>query len=141
MDMSKEYILVSAPSQAGLAFIRLLLLQRIPFAAIVNNKRELEILHEIGVKNIILIDTTQEQTWHIPDYPIGNIYLFEKSFTLCCRYLRICRTWTSKPVYVITQSCNPRIVYKGLGADYVIHTNGDEVSFLIQSPVKQGEAK
>jgi hypothetical protein len=140
MDISKEYILVSAPSQAGLAFIRLLLQHRIPFAAIVNNKRELENLHEIGVKNIILIDTTQEQTWHIPDYPIGNIYLFEKSFTLCCRYLRICRTWTSKPVYVITQSCNPRIVYKGLGADDVIHTNGDELSFWIHSPAKQGEA-
>jgi len=45
--------------------------------------------------------------------------------------IEICRSWTGKPIYVITGSGNPRLIYKGLGVNYVIHSNSDDVSFLL----------
>lgn len=135
MEKPQEFILVSAPNKAGEEFIRQLIDMRIPFAAIANNRVEQERLRELGCTNMILIDTRDEQTWIIPEFPVSKVYLFESSLNLCCRYLRICRTWTTESIYVITHSSNPRLIYKGLGADVVLHTNHHQVSFLISSIV------
>lgn len=136
MEKSQDLIIVSAPTKAGEEFIRQLDRNNIPFAAIVNNRAEQERLSKLGVKNMIMIDTTDEQTWIIPEFSVSKVFLFESSLNLCCRYLRICRTWTSDPVYVITHSSNPRLIYKGLGATIVLHTNNNNVSFLISSLTK-----
>ncbi|MCT1399889.1 hypothetical protein AK95_08455 [Paenibacillus sp. LC231] len=135
MEKPQEFILVSAPNKAGEEFIRQLIYMRISFAAIANNRVEQERLRELGCTNMILIDTRDEQTWIIPEFPVSKVYLFESSLNLCCRYLRICRTWTTESIYVITHSSNPRLIYKGLGADVVLHTNHHQVSFLITSIV------
>lgn len=132
MDNQKEFILVSAPNKTGEAFIRQLISHRLPFVAIMNNKVEQDRLKKLGVKNIIMVDTSAQNTWLIPDVPVGKVFLFERSLNLICRYIQISSTWTSQPIYVITHSSNPRLVYKGLGASYVIHTNSDDVSFLIR---------
>ncbi|MFD0680560.1 MULTISPECIES: hypothetical protein [unclassified Paenibacillus] len=131
----QEFILVSAPNKTGEGFICQLIRQGLPFAAIANNKGEKQRLDGLGVKNIILIDTIEQAKWKIPELPIGKIFLFEQSMNLCCRYIQICRSWTVKPIYVITHTSNPRLIYKGLGATYVIHTTSEDVSFLVQSHV------
>ena len=105
----------------------------IPFIALTNNKLERIKLEGQGVKQIIQVDTSDPGASIIPDYPIGNVILFEESLPLSCRYLQICRRWTSRPIYVITQSVNPRLIYKGLGADYVIYSKNGDVKFLISS--------
>ncbi|WP_145040153.1 hypothetical protein [Paenibacillus sp. Y412MC10] len=133
MEKPQEFILVSAPNKAGEEFVRQLIHKRVPFAAIANNRAEQQRLQELGCKPIILIDTRDEQTWIIPEFPVSKVFLFESSLNLCCRYLRICRTWTSESIYVITHSGNPRLIYKGLGADVVLHTNHHQVSFLMAS--------
>ncbi|WP_010497589.1 hypothetical protein [Paenibacillus elgii] len=133
MEQEQQTILVSAPNKPGEAFIRQLQFGSIPFAVIVNNKAEQTRLQELGVERMVMVDTNEENTWLIPEWPVGKVFLFESSLTLCCRYIRICRTWTSEPMYVITPSNHPRLIYKGLGANYVIHTNSGEVSFLIHS--------
>lgn len=135
MEKPQEFILVSAPNKAGEEFIRQLIYMDISFAAIANNRVEQERLQELGCTNMIVIDTRDEQTWIIPQFPVSKVYLFESSLNLCCRYLRICRTWTTESIYVITHSSNPRLIYKGLGADVVLHTNHHQVSFLISSIV------
>lgn len=135
MEKPQDYILVSAPNKAGEEFIRQLMYKQISFAAIANNRAEQERMMELGCRDIILIDTRDEQTWIIPEFPVSKVFLFESSLNLCCRYLRICRTWTAKSIYVITHSSNPRLIYKGLGADVVLHTNQHQVSFLISSIV------
>ncbi|MCZ8515554.1 hypothetical protein O9H85_24735 [Paenibacillus filicis] len=135
MDNQHELILVSAATKAGETFVRGLIREGLPFAAIVNNKAERADMEKLGVKRIIMVDTTEESTWLQPDGPIGKVYLFETSMNLCCRYIRICRSWTEQPVYVITKSNHPRLIYKSLGATYVIHTNSDDVKFLIQTLV------
>ncbi|MCZ8513560.1 hypothetical protein O9H85_14175 [Paenibacillus filicis] len=135
MEKQQEFILVSAPNKIGEAFIRQLKVHQLPFVAIVNNKGEQNRLEKLGAKNIIMVDTSELNMWIMPNFPIGKVFLFENSLTLCCRYIQICRNWTSEPIYVITHSNNPRLIYKGIGASHVIHTNNDEVSFLIHSLV------
>jgi hypothetical protein len=126
-----EFIVVAAPTKAGEQFIHLLKYKRLPFVVVTNNKNEQQRLSELGVDHSILLDTAEHETWIAPEYPIGKIFLFENSLSLCCRYLQITRKWTSDLVYVITASDNPRLIYKGLGADYVIHSMKGNVSFLI----------
>lgn len=129
----REVVLVSAPNIAGERFMRLLRQRKIPFAAIVNNPDEYERASAVGADPIIAVNTAKEESWLIPPVDVGNVYLFETSLTLCCRYVQICRSWTSRSVYVITGSVQPRHVYKKLGVDYVVHSQGHDVSFLIDS--------
>jgi hypothetical protein len=137
MEMNQQdLILVSAPNRAGEGFIRLLMKQGLPCAAIANNKGEKQRLIELGVKHILMVDTIEKNDWIIPKFPIGKVYIFERSLNLCCRYIQMCRTWTSRPIYVITHTSNPRLVYNGLGASYVIHTTSEDVSFLVETAVK-----
>jgi len=127
----KDLILISAPNRAGEEFIRYLLRNHIPFAAMVNNSLEFERISALGVEHIIFINTKKEETWVVPDQRVGKVFLFENSLNLCCRYIQICRSWTSKPIYVVTGCGNPRSIYRALGADYIIYTEGQDVSFLI----------
>jgi hypothetical protein len=126
-----EFILVAAPTKPGEQFIHLLKHKRLPFVVVTNNKKEQLQLSKLGVDHVIRLDTVDCETWVVPEYPIGKIFLFEDSLTQCCRYLQITRKWTSEPVYVITASENPRLIYKGLGADFVIHSKTGNVSFLV----------
>ncbi|UQZ85267.1 hypothetical protein SK3146_04556 [Paenibacillus konkukensis] len=128
----QEFILVSAPNKTGESFVRLLLAKGIPFAAITNSRAEAGRLRKLGVKHFIRVDTSECESWLLPELPIGRVFLFESSLNLCCRLIQICRTWTSKDIYVITRHMNPRLVYRGLGADHVIHTSSQDVSFLIE---------
>ncbi|CAM3308916.1 hypothetical protein PALU110988_15195 [Paenibacillus lupini] len=128
-----DYILVSAPNVQGEDFIKQLQHRRIPFATMVNNKAEYERMLELHVSTIIVISTNDEATWRVPELPIGRIFLFERSLNLCCRYIQICRSWTSKSICVVTDSTNPRLIYKGMGANYVVHSSSGETSFLISN--------
>ncbi|MDF2651040.1 MAG: hypothetical protein K0Q73_6845 [Paenibacillus sp.] len=131
MGDKQEIIIVSAPTKAGEAFIRQLLRNRVEVAGIANNVNERMKLVELGVSRISLIDTKDENTWAVPDYPVGKIFLFESSLNLSCRYIRVCRGWTSKKMYVITRSGKPRLVYKALGADTVIHITSNDIAPLM----------
>jgi hypothetical protein len=129
--VNREVVLISAPNIAGERFMKLLKQREIPFAAIVNNISEYERIAALGAEHIIVVNTTKEESWLIPEVGVGKVFLFEKSLNLCCRYVQICRSWTTKPIYVITESHNPRNVYKGLGVDYVVHSCAQNLAFLI----------
>ncbi|MFH5181396.1 hypothetical protein ACHHV8_01375 [Paenibacillus sp. TAB 01] len=136
MEDSQELTLVSAPNPTGEAFIRQLLFHQLPFAVMVNNKKEQSRLAKLGVKHFLLVDTTEQLNWTAPAFQVGRVFLFENSFNLCCRYIQMCRRWTANPIYVITHTNHPRLVYRGLGANYVIHSNSDEIPFLLQTLVE-----
>ncbi|MBP1965965.1 hypothetical protein [Paenibacillus aceris] len=131
--MQSDVLLIAAPTKAGEEFMKQTKLVGLPFIALTNNKMERIRLEAQGVKQIIQVDTLEQRASNIPDYPIGNVILFEESLPLCCRYIQICRSWTSRPIYVVTQSVNPRLIYKGLGADYVIYSKNGDVKFLLSS--------
>lgn len=126
-----EFILVSAPNKAGEQFIKTLKMKGLPFAALTNNETEKSRLEDLGVEHVVPLDTADRSNWHLPKMPVGKVFIFEVSLPLCCRYIQICRSWTGKPIYVITGSMNSRLIYKGLGASYVIHSNSSDVSYLL----------
>ncbi|NOV01747.1 hypothetical protein GC097_17155 [Paenibacillus sp. LMG 31457] len=132
--MQSDSLLIAAPTKAGEAFMAQVKLAGMPFIALTNNKPNKRRLEAQGVEHIIQVDTLEPWATNMPDCPIGNVILFEESLPLSCRYLQICRRWTSKPIYVVTQSVNPRLIYKGLGADYVIYSKNGDVRFLLGSP-------
>ncbi|GGJ15803.1 hypothetical protein [Paenibacillus hunanensis] len=130
-ELPKEYVLVSPATRAGEQFMQLLKVKGIAFAAIVNSYAEKVKLERMGVAHVLLLDTQRQDEWTIPQLAVGKVYLFERSLPLCCRYIQMCRTWTSEPIYVITESSNSRMIYRGLGADHIVHTNGGSVAFLL----------
>jgi hypothetical protein len=127
----QRYVLVYAPNGIGEKFIHLLQNREIPFAALVNCSTLRERMENLRINQIIQVDTKNHSKWVIPEIAVGSIYLFESSVSVCCRYIQICRQWTTEPICIITQSSHPRMIYKGLGANRVLYTNNDQVSFLL----------
>lgn len=128
---SEELVLVSAGNLIGEEFMAALNHLSVPVAAMTNSKSERNKLETFGIKSFVMVDNNDNQNRMIPEFPIGKVYLFERNLPLCCRYIQICRAWTRKPIYVVTQDGNMRPVYKALGADYVIHSRSGDVSFLL----------
>ncbi|WP_189020015.1 hypothetical protein [Paenibacillus marchantiophytorum] len=134
--MQNDVWLIAAPTKAGENFMKQAKLLGLPYIAVTNNKLERLRFLELGVQQVIQVDTTEAGSSNLsdlPDYPVGKVIIFEESLPLCCRYIGLCRGWTSGPIYVITQSLNPRLVYKGLGADYVIYSKNGDVKFLLSA--------
>ena len=132
-DGEPQFTLVYAPNKAGENFVKLLKYKGIPYAVLTNNEEARSYWIGLGVQHVICIDSADHQTWIVPDVAVGNVYIFEQSLNLCCRFIQICRSWTSKSIYVITQGTNPRMIYRGLGADCVVHSRTGDVAFLLQS--------
>lgn len=130
--MEEEFIIVTAPNEAGRKFVKLLMYLKRPFAVLTNNVQEERELKKIGVQRVIRLNTKQTDEWIVPGHSIGKIFLFENSLNLTCRYLQICRPWTAKPVYIITQRGSSPGIYRGLGADHIIYTLNGEVGFLLK---------
>lgn len=137
--VEEDCILIAAPNQAGLNFVRLLLSKRRNVAVLVNNKTEEKRARKLGTVQVIRVKTEDEKTWRIPEFRIGRVFIFETTLTLTCRYLQLCRQWTSSPIIVITPERHPRMIYKGLGATYVIHSGSCEVGFLANGIPETGD--
>lgn len=126
-----SYILVTATSKSGKAFMSALHAMNMPCAVLTNSKPEMLELIELGIEPIILVDTVDKFARVVPDIPIGRVFIFEESLPLTCRYLQAIQSWTNQPIYVVTDSIVARNLYKELGATYVIYSRNAEVSFLL----------
>lgn len=134
--MEPSRILVAAPNEAGRNFIRLLLCKKLPVAAVTNNGREEKALRKLGVNDIFHVNTSCIKGSAVPDFPIGRAYIFESSLPLTCQYLQWIRPWTSQAIIVVAQAWHSEIVYKKLGASYVVRTQTGEVGFLLSRPIE-----
>ncbi|MEK3870106.1 MULTISPECIES: hypothetical protein [unclassified Paenibacillus] len=129
--MEKSRILVAASNKAGRNFVQLLLYRKVPVAALTNNKREEKLLKELGVDEILRVNTTRNKVSGVPAFPIGRVFIFETSLPLSCQYLQFIARWPCKAVTVVTTAWYPDVIYKTLGASYVVHTKNGEVGFLL----------
>lgn len=128
--METEYLLISASLSAGESLFRLLEYRKVPYAVLVNQKEQKEKLRKLGVERIVEVDTQSAGGWERPDFAISRVLLFEDSVNLTCRYLQMIKQWTEAPVYVVTGSCKPRSLYRGLGVEKVVHCPGGDLSAL-----------
>lgn len=127
---NQEFTLISASNELGRNFIKVMKATGEPVAALVNNVHQQREMDELGINTIVRVDTKNDSETLFPPVNIGKVYLFEDSLPLICRYMIICRPWTSKKIFVITKTGNIPSVYKKLGADHIVLTNGKNVSFL-----------
>ncbi|MCG7410077.1 hypothetical protein MH117_21935 [Paenibacillus sp. ACRRX] len=131
MQDTDRIVTVFAPNTMGADFVRQLRGAGLPVAAISNNVRCSARMEKLGVKHIWHVNTSRTKAAEIPLLPVGRIYVFEQSFALTCRLLQQCRAWTYDPITVITKQHFPRSIYRLLGADMVVYTQSDQVSFLL----------
>lgn len=125
-----DVIIVAAGSKQGRSFIKTLKSKGLSFAIIVSSEHERKEMQGLYMEPIIQVDFA-EQSPELPEFHVGNVYLFEESLPLCCKYIQTCRSWTCNPIYVITERSQPRLIYRGLGATHVIYSRGSDFSFLL----------
>lgn len=131
--MDENHIVVAGLSEAGHSFIRTLQFRRLKFIVLTNSKAEEKRLRKQGIQDVLYINTNKRGSWQPPDVPICEVFIFESSLALSCRFVQCCRSWTSRSIYVITQQWNPRAIYKGLGANHIVFSQTGEVGFLLSS--------
>ncbi|MEK5060616.1 hypothetical protein BK126_22680 [Paenibacillus sp. FSL H7-0326] len=125
-----DVIIVSAGSKPGRSFIKTLSMRDLPFAILVGSAQERKEMERLYTEPVIQVDFS-EQAPEPPDFHVGQVFLFEESLPVCCKYIQICRLWTCKPIYVISERSKPRLIYRGLGATHVIYSRGSDCSFLL----------
>ncbi|OAB45676.1 hypothetical protein [Paenibacillus antarcticus] len=130
--MEDAIILVIAPNEDGRKFVDQLMYRKKSFAILTNNRAEEKMYQKMGVKNVVRIDTFMTKKWIVPQIAVDKIYIFESSLNLSCRYLQICRPWTSQEIYIVTRFWSPRGIYRGMGADHVVYTKNGDVEFLLE---------
>ncbi|UHA74502.1 hypothetical protein [Paenibacillus sp. 481] len=131
MFEADRIVTVFAPNAMGVDFVRQLRGAGIPTAAIVNSTRMAKKLEKLGVKHMCHLNTSDPKAWIVPHVPVGRIFIFEQSFALTCRLLQVCRHWTTDPITVVTKHHHPHSIYRLLGANYIVFTQSDQVSFLM----------
>ncbi|QTH45334.1 hypothetical protein J4772_13535 [Cohnella sp. LGH] len=131
--MEQRHILIAAPNEAGKRFIKLLRIHRIPVAVLTNNGREERELRGLGVDCILRVDTVSIKENSVPSFPIGRVFIFESSLPLSCQYLLLLANWSCKAITVVTGASHPEVIYRKLGASYIVHTQANDVGFLLGS--------
>lgn len=126
-----QMVTVFAPNAMGIDFIRAMKGAGLQACAVVNNNRHDHRLRELGVTSIWHVNTSQSTMRSPPPVPVGRIYVFETSFSLTCRLLPLLRPCTNESIIVVTRQQSPRSIYKLLGANMVLFTQTDQVSFLL----------
>ncbi|WP_138752617.1 hypothetical protein [Paenibacillus sinopodophylli] len=131
--MEDKRIIVAGLNEAGQSFIRTLQFRELKFVVLTNSKQEAKLLRKQGIMDVILVNSNNRNSWIPPAFRIRDVFIFESSLALSCRFVQCCRSWTSEPIYVITQQWNPRAIYKALGASHIVFSQTGEVGFLLNN--------
>ncbi|GAA3409361.1 hypothetical protein ACFFNY_09525 [Paenibacillus hodogayensis] len=128
-------ILVAAPNRAGELFLCKLRERGLPHAAIVNNAYERSRIEALGISPVITVDTRDKSTWLPPDYPIGKVFLFEDSMSLCCRYIQLCQSWNTGSIHAVTRTDCSSTIYRALGVRHLRYTTKRDIADMVRRTV------
>ncbi|MNW43694.1 hypothetical protein D3C74_209030 [compost metagenome] len=128
-------VMVYAPNQAGEQFMQTLSEGGHSFAVVACSPAEQRYLSARGLTNIVRINFKEQSLIYSSENEFSRVYIFEEELGRCCKVLDIIRKWTNGIIYVITTKHYPQMMYRMLGANYVIRTTKDDVSFLIENEV------
>ncbi len=130
-------VLVFAPNQAGEQFVQALNESGRSFAVMVCSSAESESQYsgKSGNANPIRFSMQEESLINPPESEFSKVYIFEEELDQCCKVLETIRKWTGGTIYVITRKHYPQMIYRALGADYVIRSTSNDLSFLIEKEV------
>ncbi|AIQ42941.1 hypothetical protein MKZ24_13550 [Paenibacillus sp. FSL R7-0297] len=130
MGRSDAMMLVYSPNVAENQFIQALGTSEC-FAAVSCSPVQKQHLLELGVKNVVEVDIKEKCLISIPENEFSKVYIFEEDLGQCCGLIETLRKWTLGTIFVITKNRYPQMIYKALGANYVIRTTSDNLSFLL----------
>ncbi|RCX23755.1 hypothetical protein DFP94_1011357 [Fontibacillus phaseoli] len=124
-----DKVLVFAPNQAGERFV--------------------QDLSESGGSPNVMACNSAEQLFAMKqnllikpqDMEFSKAFVFEEELDQCCKVLEIITKWMCGTIYVITRKHYPQMIYRALGADYVIRTTSEDLSFLMDKRVDLDERR
>ncbi|MNM71088.1 hypothetical protein D3C81_827420 [compost metagenome] len=128
-------VIVYAPNRAGEQFMLTLSEGGHSFAVVACNPAEQRYLGARGLTNIVRVNLKEQSLIYSSENEFSRVYIFEEELGQCCKVLETLRKWTNGIIYVITTNHYPQMMYKMLGANYVLRTTNDDVSFLIENEV------
>lgn len=112
--------LVYAPNEPARRFVKLLLSLGVPVAAVVNSGRQKRIHEGYGISRFVRFNTKTDDC-PLKRGSINNVYLFDDSVPLICKYLKLIRPYVSGRIIVVTQRASIPGLYRHLGADQLLH--------------------
>lgn len=130
MSRGDAMILVYSPNLAGDRFIRALTKKKL-FSALSCSSVQKQHLNDLGVESVVEADIKEKILFSIPENEFSKVYIFEEELGRCLAVIETIRKWTFGTIFVITKNRYPQMIYKALGADFVIRTTSDDVSFLL----------
>lgn len=133
MSRCHAMLLVFAPNPAGEKFLQALSEGEEFFVALACSPDQQRHLYELGVKNVIEVDIKEKYLKQLPEKEFSKVYIFEEQLGQCYQVLEVIRQWTCGTIYVITKNHYPQMIYKALGADFVIRTASNDLSFLLDN--------
>lgn len=131
-------VLVSAPTVAGEAFVRLLRFKGVGVAALSNNDAETQAMTRLGAEQHYQVDTHSRKDAAPPTFAIELVCLFERSLPLTALYIQLCRRLTAAPIVVVTHGTKPRLIYRSLGATEVLYSAGGEALYRRLMSLRNG---
>lgn len=123
--------LVFAPNHAGKRFVEALFEQHIPYAIVSCQEASEMQATQAQIFNGVRVHMNEDECDKPSEMVFNKVFLFEEQTAVCCRLLIAIRRITPAPIYVITKRHHPQMLYRSIGAQYVIRTNSDDVTFLI----------
>ena len=90
-----------------------------------------ELIGKLSVYRLYPSDSADKTPVAI-DCAVKHAFVFERNLPECCQDIQLCHSWCPQRLYVVTSSLNPvQLVYRGLGASYVIHSRSGDISFVL----------
>ena len=134
--MSEEAVMLvsTGQSSAGMDFVRLLLKRGMGVMVLVHNAEEeqqlIDLIGKVPVHR--LYNSGSDRIPMASEWAVKHAFVFERNLPECCQDIRLCHSWCPQRLYVVTSSLNPvHLMYRGLGASYVIHSRSGDISFVL----------
>ncbi|MDN4603465.1 hypothetical protein P5G61_19650 [Paenibacillus sp. F6_3S_P_1C] len=131
--MDKAMMVVSTGyGEVGKNFVDVLLKRGFAVIVLVHSEEEGEQLQALGAVTVRSIQEMADRNQLPPEFVVKNAYVFENNLPQCCQDIELCRGLCPQQLYVVSSNrARVGLVYKGLGATYVIHSRSGDVSFLL----------
>ncbi|MFE6073679.1 hypothetical protein ACFVQB_04275 [Paenibacillus sp. NPDC057886] len=118
--------------EAGKNFVNVLLKRGFAVVVLVHSEEEREQLQSLGAITVCYIQEMADRNQLPLKFVVKNAFVFENSVPQCCQDIELCHSLCPQQLYVVSSNRpHVELVYKGLGATYVIHSRSGDVSFLL----------
>ncbi|MEC0124897.1 NmrA family NAD(P)-binding protein [Paenibacillus pabuli] len=131
--MDEAMMMVSTGcGETGKNFVDVLLKKGFAVVVLVHSEEEGKQLQSLGAVTVRYIQEMTDRNQLPPEFVVKNAFVFENNLPQCCQDIELCHSFCPQQLYVVSSNkAHVGLVYKNLGATYVIHSRNGNVSFLL----------